>query len=322
MTGVRIDWDESVLKKIALQIISGLNYLHSHDVPHKDLKSSNILFDNFGRARLTDFSISTELKKLIDEEFEQNALPDIRLNSSGTLSRSPFEEYPLSQDELSYQKNRDIWALGSTLLNMAEGRSFTAKKLPSELSKEGKDFLELCLKKNQTPAVSSLLHHGWLSDISKTFSEFIPKSPPPTPYPIPSQKPNLNRFPTNSKFPVLDDSESGPRISESTDSYGFPSSATYSSSRYKNDFVYEEEEILGSGGFGVVVKSRNKLDGRDYAIKKVPLHKHESYLQKMLREVTTLSRLNHQVYCKSSSSFIFSIFFFGSRIPPLILGFF
>ncbi|GME94581.1 unnamed protein product [Ambrosiozyma monospora] len=61
-------------------------------------------------------------------------------------------------------------------------------------------------------------------------------------------------------------------------------------SRYVQDF--EEVGILGKGGFGEVVKARNKLDGRFYAIKKI---RHtEDKLSKILNEVMLLARLNHQ----------------------------
>ncbi|KAL7746303.1 eukaryotic translation initiation factor 2-alpha kinase [Sorochytrium milnesiophthora] len=62
-------------------------------------------------------------------------------------------------------------------------------------------------------------------------------------------------------------------------------------SRYRQDF--DELEFLGRGGFGEVVKARNKLDGRMYAIKHIKLdpEKLESN-RKILREVRTLSRLN------------------------------
>ncbi|KAF2078430.1 hypothetical protein CYY_000297 [Polysphondylium violaceum] len=71
----------------------------------------------------------------------------------------------------------------------------------------------------------------------------------------------------------------------------------YLSSRYRTDF--EEIEMIGKGGFGVVVKSRNKLDGRYYAIKKIKTQGYsdrdtEPLTNKLLREVTTLSRLHHQ----------------------------
>ncbi|KAJ1869235.1 eukaryotic translation initiation factor 2-alpha kinase [Coemansia sp. RSA 990] len=66
-----------------------------------------------------------------------------------------------------------------------------------------------------------------------------------------------------------------------------------STSRYHTDF--EEIEFLGKGGFGSVVKARNRIDGRFYAIKKIKLNARETEgNRKIYREVTTLSRLHHQ----------------------------
>ncbi|KAL7420932.1 eukaryotic translation initiation factor 2-alpha kinase [Cryptotrichosporon argae] len=62
-------------------------------------------------------------------------------------------------------------------------------------------------------------------------------------------------------------------------------------SRYRTDF--EEVEFLGKGGFGEVVKARNRLDGRSYAIKKVKLRPEDNE-QKVFREVNSLSRVSHQ----------------------------
>ncbi|KAJ1679567.1 eukaryotic translation initiation factor 2-alpha kinase [Spiromyces aspiralis] len=66
-------------------------------------------------------------------------------------------------------------------------------------------------------------------------------------------------------------------------------------SRYRTDF--QEIEFLGKGGFGSVVKARNIIDGRFYAIKKIKLNSRkmdEGSSNKIFREVTTLSRLHHQ----------------------------
>ncbi|KAJ2369706.1 eukaryotic translation initiation factor 2-alpha kinase, partial [Coemansia sp. RSA 2610] len=64
-------------------------------------------------------------------------------------------------------------------------------------------------------------------------------------------------------------------------------------SRYYTDF--EEIEFLGKGGFGSVVKARNLIDGRFYAIKKIKLDPRDTEgNKKIFREVTTLSRLHHQ----------------------------
>ncbi|KAL5703428.1 non-specific serine/threonine protein kinase [Ranunculus cassubicifolius] len=64
-------------------------------------------------------------------------------------------------------------------------------------------------------------------------------------------------------------------------------------SRYLNDF--EELSSLGHGGFGHVALCKNKLDGRQYAMKKIRLKdKSPQVNDKILREVATLSRLQHQ----------------------------
>ncbi|CAK7322614.1 unnamed protein product [Dovyalis caffra] len=70
-------------------------------------------------------------------------------------------------------------------------------------------------------------------------------------------------------------------------------SASLPSSRYLNDF--EELQPLGHGGFGHVVLCKNKLDGRQYAMKKIRLKdKTLPVNDRILREVATLSRLQHQ----------------------------
>ncbi len=73
-----------------------------------------------------------------------------------------------------------------------------------------------------------------------------------------------------------------------------------SSSRYKNDFI--ELDFLGKGGGGEVVKVRNRLDRRIYAIKKVVMQSEQGQFEKvaklenakLLREVTTISRMTHK----------------------------
>ena len=62
-------------------------------------------------------------------------------------------------------------------------------------------------------------------------------------------------------------------------------------SRYLSDF--EEVRILGRGTFGQVAKVKNKLDGRYYAVKKIMIRQ-GAQLNKILREVTLLSRIHHR----------------------------
>ncbi|KAL0340551.1 UNVERIFIED_CONTAM: eIF-2-alpha kinase GCN2, partial [Sesamum radiatum] len=70
-------------------------------------------------------------------------------------------------------------------------------------------------------------------------------------------------------------------------------SSSFPSSRYLNDF--DELQAIGHGGFGHVVLCKNKLDGRHYAVKKIRLKdKSLPVDDRILREVATLSRLQHQ----------------------------
>ncbi len=52
--------------------------------------------------------------------------------------------------------------------------------------------------------------------------------------------------------------------------------------------------MLGKGGFGLVVAAVNRLDGRQYAIKKIKMPSSASAVySRLMREVATLARLQH-----------------------------
>ena len=54
--------NEEVLSNYARQILSGLNYLHSQNVIHGDIKAANILTDSKANLKLSDFGAS----KIVD----------------------------------------------------------------------------------------------------------------------------------------------------------------------------------------------------------------------------------------------------------------
>ncbi|KNE60107.1 PEK protein kinase [Allomyces macrogynus ATCC 38327] len=60
--------------------------------------------------------------------------------------------------------------------------------------------------------------------------------------------------------------------------------------RYTSDF--HEIKRLGKGGFGSVFHVRHKLDGREYAIKKIPVARNKDF-ERILREVKVLARMDH-----------------------------
>jgi len=56
--GARKPWE---MQGIARQLLYGINYLHDHNIVHKDIKPSNVLMHEDGRVVLTDFELSRDV---------------------------------------------------------------------------------------------------------------------------------------------------------------------------------------------------------------------------------------------------------------------
>ena len=55
---------EDVAKFLFRQIIIGIGYIHSQKIVHRDIKLENILLDNEGCIKISDFGLSCEFEKL------------------------------------------------------------------------------------------------------------------------------------------------------------------------------------------------------------------------------------------------------------------
>lgn len=69
---VRKRWKlkEDVTKYFFKQIISGLQYIHSKNIIHRDIKLDNLLLDGEGRIKIADFGVSKLIKpgeKIFDQ---------------------------------------------------------------------------------------------------------------------------------------------------------------------------------------------------------------------------------------------------------------
>ncbi|PIO77275.1 hypothetical protein TELCIR_00641, partial [Teladorsagia circumcincta] len=62
-------------------------------------------------------------------------------------------------------------------------------------------------------------------------------------------------------------------------------------SKFLQDF--EPVKLLGHGGFGVVFEARNRLDECPYAVKRIAVANNERAIQRVLREVRAMAKLDH-----------------------------
>ena len=95
--------DVGVVRKYLHQVLQGLDYLHSNEIVHRDIKGGNILVDLQGQIKLADFGASKHIE-------------------NGTMSSSmkgtPYFMAPEVIEERYDGKKADVWSLGGAALQM------------------------------------------------------------------------------------------------------------------------------------------------------------------------------------------------------------
>ncbi|CAE1313945.1 STK3 [Acanthosepion pharaonis] len=162
--------NELEIATILSYTLKGLEYLHSRRKIHRDIKAGNILLNNEGQAKLADFGVAGQLT---DTMAKRN-----------TVIGTPYWMAPEVIQEIGYDCVADIWSLGITALEMAEGKPpygdihpmraifmIPTKPPPSfrnpdKWSPEFIDFVSKCLVKNpeQRAMASDLLEHEFIKN--------------------------------------------------------------------------------------------------------------------------------------------------------------
>ena len=98
------------------QVLQGLQYLHDQGVIHRDIKGANILVDNKGAVKISDFGIS----KRVDTSTLLNGGKKGAQRVS--LQGSVFWMAPEVVKQTSYTRKADVWSVGCLIVEMLTGQ--------------------------------------------------------------------------------------------------------------------------------------------------------------------------------------------------------
>ncbi|XP_044984797.1 serine/threonine-protein kinase TOUSLED isoform X2 [Hordeum vulgare subsp. vulgare] len=173
---------EKEARIIIVQVFQGLVYLNkkAQKIIHYDLKPGNVLFDDVGVTKVTDFGLS----KIVEDDVGSQGM-ELTSQGAGTYWYLPPECFDLSRTPFISSKV-DVWSAGVMFYQMLYGRRpfghdqtqerilredtiINARKVefPSKptVSNEAKELIRRCLTYNQSerPDVLSIAQDPYLS---------------------------------------------------------------------------------------------------------------------------------------------------------------
>lgn len=148
--------DEALIWRFIKDVSSGLAYLHSKNILHRDIKPDNVLADAEGNFLITDFGVSTKMKSTLRRNSTRSMTDD---DISGTIGYMAPELFTKNPEAV---KATDIWAFGATLFEMING------ELP--FYGQGGIMLE---KGAEIPELKG----AWSNDLRRTVEACLAKEP-------------------------------------------------------------------------------------------------------------------------------------------------
>lgn len=164
-------FEEPLIRNFVRQILKGLNYLHNKKIIHRDIKGANILVDNKGVIKISDFGISKKI--------EANLL-SIAKNHRPSLQGSVFWMAPEVVKQTLYTRKADIWSLGCLIVEMFTGEhpfpkmnqlqaifkigQYASPDIPEHCTIEARCFLEKTFEPDYhaRPTAADLLKSSFL----------------------------------------------------------------------------------------------------------------------------------------------------------------
>ncbi|MFH0865871.1 MAG: serine/threonine-protein kinase [Bacteroidota bacterium] len=155
---------EKEIAKLIFHIADALDFLHTQTVPiiHQDIKPDNILIDDNGNYLLSDFGISTKIKKTLTRSTisprKTVSISDGATDGSQPLAYKPPELFSKNLDERKPLTGNDIFSFGVTLFELLTAQlpfgdhgglllknGAEIPDLPSSFSRELNEILHSCM---------------------------------------------------------------------------------------------------------------------------------------------------------------------------------